>query len=124
MDAEEKEKRVCPRCGGTYNWLNDKQVGSRTYRYAVNKGKGKKTRQCYLGPTRGYVEVTPLHESLGLELKGLVVSDGERFSDYVDAIIGSIDGLELKEDNVRSLAEKFKRLAEHLEEYATTIAFA
>lgn len=39
-----------------------------------------------------------------MQLKGLVVS--EVASDYLDAIIGSIEGLELKEDAVRSLVER------------------
>jgi len=119
---EEKEKRICPRCKGTYNWLNDREIGNQKYRYAIHSNKGKVVKQCYLGPIQGYIEVTGLHESLGMDLKGLVASDEERIRDYLDGIISSISDLKLDKEILISLADRFKRMGEELENYAAKCA--
>jgi len=57
-----------------------------------------------------------------MDLKGLVVSDEERISDYLDGITSSISELKLDKEILISLADRFKRMGEELENYAAKCA--
>jgi hypothetical protein len=128
---DEKAKRVCPRCGQPYSYIESYRRGSQTYYVAVHyegyekveaEGKKKvkkKVRKCYLGPqTYRYVE--KLHE---LGLSGAI--DRERFKRYFRELLDEVDlspgelvsmieelGLRLLEE--LDLVEADKGLAERL----------
>jgi hypothetical protein len=90
---EEKNKRICPRCGGVIDWIERHRVktGSKTYRtyiLAVHLDRdAKKRRKCYLGPEEGYTHAALTHEHLG-GLEGLEdVWDRNKF--YLENLLES-----------------------------------
>jgi len=93
-EAEEaEEKKLCPRCGKPYSYIESYTKGSQKYYVAVHyegyqkvEGKVKKrVRKCYLGPqTYRYVE--KLHE---LGLSGAI--DKERFKRYFKELLDEVD---------------------------------
>ena len=109
-------KKVCPRCGSEYSYIERRSVGGNIYYYAVHyyrdpSGK-RRVRKCYLGPET-YEYVTRTHVREGLTLKGMV--DSERALAYIDALIKVIPQLKLDRNVRRKLARRFHRIAEELE---------
>jgi uncharacterized C2H2 Zn-finger protein len=127
QESQEAEKKLCPRCGQPYSYVESYTKGSQKYYVAVHyegyqkvEGKVKKrVRKCYLGPqTYRYVE--KLHE---LGLSGAI--DKERFKRYFKELLDEVDlspgeliamieelGSRLLED--LDLAEADKDLADRL----------
>jgi uncharacterized C2H2 Zn-finger protein len=127
QESQEAEKKLCPRCGQPYSYVESYTKGSQKYYVAVHyegyqkvEGKVKKrVRKCYLGPqTYRYVE--KLHE---LGLSGAI--DKERFKRYFKELLDEVDlspgeliamieelGSKLLED--LDLAEADKDLADRL----------
>jgi len=69
-----KEERICPKCGFPYSYIEERKVGNNVYYYAVHylKTKGKrKKRYCYLG-AKDYINVAKVHEDLGLSFHSQV----------------------------------------------------
>jgi len=93
--AEQVKKRICPRCGSPYNWVEKRDKGSNTYYYAVHvtfskTKRGKKKRhiqKCYLGPER-YIYVSHLHQDLPLEFSGLI--NPQRYAEYLEALRNAV----------------------------------
>ena len=95
--GEAEEKRLCPRCGLPYSYIESYTKGSQKYYVAVHyegyekaeaEGKKKvkkKVRKCYLGP-QVYKYVEKLH---GLELSGPI--DKERFKRYFKELLDEVD---------------------------------
>jgi len=127
QESQEAEKKLCPRCGQPFSYIESYTKGSQKYYVAVHyegyqkvEGKVKKrVRKCYLGPqTYRYVE--KLHE---LGLSGAI--DKERFKRYFKELLDEVDlsprelvgmieelGSKLLED--LDLAEADKELADRL----------
>jgi hypothetical protein len=90
---KEAEKKLCPRCGQPYSYIENYRRGSQTYYVAVHyegyekvSGKvKKKVRKCYLGP-QVYRYVEGLHE---LGLSGAI--DKERFKRYFKELLDQVD---------------------------------
>jgi hypothetical protein len=86
---EQEEEKICPRCGSPYNYLSTTVVNGREYVYAVHvisRSKGKvKLRKCYLGPKQEYINVSKLHEDLGLNFKP--ITEPERALEYLAKIV-------------------------------------
>jgi hypothetical protein len=131
QESQEAEKKLCPRCGQPYSYIESYAKGSQKYYVAVHyegyekaevEGRRrikKKVRKCYLGP-QVYKYVEKLH---GLELSGPI--DKERFKRYFKELLDEVDlspgeliamieelGSKLLED--LDLAEADKDLAERL----------
>jgi len=84
------QKKVCPKCGEPYSYIEEIDIGDRTYLYAVHyvkdeSGKRRKKR-CYLGPKDGYEYVSKTHE---ITFYGLDRQD--RYIRYLEEIIDLFD---------------------------------
>ncbi|PUA33827.1 MAG: hypothetical protein B9J98_02510 [Candidatus Terraquivivens tikiterensis] len=111
-----QHKMVCPRCGATYSYLRSKRVGDRVYQYAVHysgKGKERRARYCYLGPSGTYRYVEDL---LGLDLGGLssfdVVSVIEAAVDRLYSLKGR--GTNLPLSRLESIVERIMGLIQRM----------
>jgi hypothetical protein len=98
----------CPRCGKTYNWIETRHVGSRTYYYAVHV-EGKRRSLCYLGPD-SYEYVSMMHE--GLSLRGMI-SD-KREVEYIISLLSEIKERNIGEDEAIKLADFLEKTAKEL----------
>jgi hypothetical protein len=128
------QKKVCPKCGEPYSYIEEIDIGGRSYLYAVHyvkdeSGKRKKKR-CYLGPKEGYEYVSKTHDIIfyGLDRQ-------DRYIRYLEEILYlfasdepvSTEPDEFKKffENVmrmRSLAKKIERRSEeHLEKIIQTM---
>ena len=106
--------KICPRCGAPFKWLERRRIGNRVYYYAVHElrvGGRRYIKKCYLGPET-YTYVTKLHSREGLELRGLV--DRSRVLEYLDAIIGYLQSVELEPVLALELAKRFEEIAKAL----------
>ena len=128
------QKKVCPKCGKPYSYIEEIDIGGRTYLYAVHyvkdeNGKRKKKR-CYLGPKEGYEYVSKTHD---LEFYGMTIED--RYIRYLEGIIDlfdvkgpvSIDPDDFRKDfenmiKIRSLLKKINdEVEERLEKIIQTM---
>lgn len=110
--------KMCPRCGAPFKWLEKRRIGNRVYYYAVHElriGGRRYIKKCYLGPET-YTYVTKLHSREGLELRGLV--DRSRVLEYLDAIIGYLQSVELEPVLALELAKRFEEIAKALRKAA------
>lgn len=103
----EKELRICPRCGGTYSYIERARRGDRVYLYAVHYlGNGKK-RKCYLGAevyeyfNRVYGRVMEL---VGYSREDVVL-------EYLDELIEYLEKTSVREENI----EKLKKILDKTE---------
>jgi hypothetical protein len=88
-----EEKKLCPRCGQPYSYVDSYRRGGQVYYVAVHyegyekvEGKVKKrVRKCYLGP-QVYKYVEKLHD---LGLSGPI--DKERFKRYFKELLDQVD---------------------------------
>jgi len=114
--AEDLSKRICPRCGLRYSWIERKRVGYHEYFYAVHVDGGAR-KKCYLGP-KTYENVTKLHYDMALVLKGLL--DRDRAVEYLEILLvkvrREVEGGKVGEDQVQRLLALAKRLVEACEE--------
>jgi len=112
-------KKICPRCGQPFKWLERKKIGNNVYYYAVHEkkiGNKRQTKRCYLGP-ESYIYVTHTHlPKEGLQLRGLI--DTNRVLEYLEAIIAYVRQTSIDPSTARALAIRFRKLAEALEEIA------
>jgi len=103
------QKKICPRCGQPYSFIEEINVSGRLYLYAVHYVKdasGKRRRKrCYLGPKEGYRYVSKTH---GLAFYGLDRKD--RYVRYLEEIINLFDFYE----PVSTDLEEFKRDFENM----------
>ena len=84
------EKKICPKCGQPYSYVEEIDIGGRSYLYTVHyikdeSGKRRKKR-CYLGPKDGYEYVSKTHE---ITFYGLDRQD--RYIRYLEEIIDLFD---------------------------------
>ena len=80
-----KEKKICPRCGQKYSYIERRRIGDQVYLYAVHylKVEGKrKVRKCYLGPESEYIYVSKMHE---FRLRGPL--DKSRVLKYLNSLL-------------------------------------
>jgi hypothetical protein len=80
------QRKVCPKCGQPYSYIEEIDIGGRLYLYAVHyvkdeSGKRKKKR-CYLGPKDGYEYVSKTHDIIfyGLDRE-------DRYMTYLEEIL-------------------------------------
>ena len=116
MRAEDLSKRICPRCGLKYSWIERKRVGYHEYFYAVHID-GPSRKKCYLGP-KTYENVTKLHYDMALVLRGLLERD--RAVEYLEILLVKVrrevsEG-KVVDHEVRRLLALAKRLVEACEE--------
>jgi len=80
------QKKVCPKCGQPYSYIEEIDIGDRSYLYAVHYVKDKsgkrKKKRCYLGPKEGYEYVSKTHD---LEFYGMTKED--RYITYLEEIL-------------------------------------
>jgi len=98
------ERKICPRCGNSFSYIEEVDRGGRSYLYAVHyvkdeSGKRKK-RRCYLGPKDGYEYVSKTHD---ITFYGLDRED--RYIKYLNEIIDLFD----VDQPVSTDFERFKR---------------
>jgi hypothetical protein len=98
------ERKICPRCGNPFSYIEEVDRGGRLYLYAVHyvkdeSGKRKKKR-CYLGPKDGYEYVSKTHDIIfyGLDRE-------DRYIKYLEEILD----LFASEGSVSTDFERFKR---------------
>jgi len=118
------EKKVCPKCGQPYSYVEEIDIGGRSYLYAVHyvkdeNGKRKK-RRCYLGPKEGYEYVSKTHD---ITFYGLDRED--RYIKYLEEILNlftsdepvSTDPDEFKKDfeNTMKMKSLVKRINNEVE---------
>jgi len=104
-----KEKKICPRCGLKYSYIERRRVGDQVYLYAVHysKEKGKRrVHKCYLGPESSYIYVSKMHE---FSLRGPI--DRLRILNYLDAILNLLllEREKLDEKTRREIIQKLRR---------------
>jgi hypothetical protein len=124
ISSQISQRKVCPKCGQPYSYIEEIDIGGRLYLYAVHyvkdeSGKRKKKR-CYLGPKDGYEYVSKTHEIIfyGLDRQ-------DRYIRYLEEILDlftsdepvSTEPDEFKRDfenvmRMRSLAKKIERRSE------------
>jgi len=90
ISSQISQKKVCPKCGEPYSYVEEIDIGGRLYLYAVHyvkdeSGKRRKKR-CYLGPKDGYEYVSKTHE---ITFYGLDRQD--RYIRYLEEIIDLFD---------------------------------
>ncbi len=118
------QKKICPKCGEPYSYIEEIDIGGRSYLYTVHyvkdeNGKRKKKR-CYLGPKEGYEYVSKTHD---ITFYGLDRQD--RYIRYLEEILrllGSFEPVSTDPDDfkrdfenvmrMRSLAKKIERRSE------------
>jgi hypothetical protein len=112
MKKEEMlEKKICPRCGGIFSYLEHRPMGGNKYVYAVHvtrEGKKRHVKRCYLGPESEYINVTHMHLDEGLILRGLINHD--RALEYLKALIEHFRTHELDDDSRRMISHYAKEL--------------
>jgi hypothetical protein len=119
------QKKVCPKCGETYSYIEEIDIGGRSYLYAVHyvkdeSGKRRKKR-CYLGPKDGYEYVSKTHD---ITFYGLDRQD--RYIIYLEEILRllgssmpvSSEPEEFKRDfeNIMKIRSLVKRINNEVEE--------
>jgi len=119
------EKKICPKCGQPYSYIEEIDIGDRTYLYAVHyvkdeSGKRKKKR-CYLGPADSYEYVSKTHDII---FYGLNRQD--RYIRYLEEIIDlfdvdqpvSIDPDDFRRDfeNIMKIKSLLKKINNEVEE--------
>jgi len=109
-----KEKKICPRCGQKYSYIERRSVGDQVYLYAVHylKVEGKrKVRKCYLGPESSYIYVSKMHE---FTLRGPL--DKKRVLRYLSSLLDIIvlRKDELDQKTKSEIIEKLLRTIESL----------
>jgi hypothetical protein len=128
------QKKICPRCGESYSYIEKISIGERSYLYAVHyyvdeNGRRRK-RRCYLGPVDGYEYVSKTHD---ITFYGLDRQD--RYIRYLEEILrllGSFEPVSTDPDDfkrdfenvmrMRSLAKKIERRSEeYLEKIIQTM---
>ncbi|MDT7889983.1 MAG: hypothetical protein RQ885_13555 [Desulfurococcales archaeon] len=109
MSLLSREKKICPRCGDAYSYIEEIDVSGRTYLYAVHyvkdeSGKRRK-RRCYLGPKESYEYVSKTHEIIfyGLDRE-------DRYIKYLEEIVSLFDVDKL----VSTDPEEFKKDFENI----------
>jgi hypothetical protein len=119
------QKKVCPKCGEPYSYIEEIDIGGRTYLYAVHyvkdeSGKRKKKR-CYLGPKEGYEYVSKTHDIIfyGLDRE-------DRYIKYLEEILDlftsdepiSTDPEDFKKDfeNIIRMRSLLKKINNEVEE--------
>jgi len=107
-------RKICPKCGQRYSYIDRKKVGDQVYLYAVHYfevGGKRKVRKCYLGPEKGYIYMTKTYE---IALKSL---DRERILNYLDSLLNPLitEGKSLDEGTKRKIIEKLRKTIEVLE---------
>jgi len=128
------QKKVCPKCGEPYSYVEEIDIGGRTYLYAVHyvkdeNGKRKKKR-CYLGPKEGYEYVSKTHNIIfyGLDRQDRYI----RYLEEILRLLGSSEPVSSEPEEfkkiflnvmrMRSLAKKIERRSEeHLEKIIQTM---
>jgi len=84
------ERKICPRCGNSFSYIEEVDRGGRSYLYAVHYVKDesskRKKRRCYLGPKDGYEYVSKTHDIIfyGLDRE-------DRYIKYLNEIIDLFD---------------------------------
>ena len=119
------QKKFCPRCGQPYSYVEEIDIGGRSYLYAVHyikdeSGKRRKKR-CYLGPKEGYEYVSKTHD---ITFYGLDRED--RYIKYLEEILDlftsdepvSTDPDEFRKDfeNTMKMKSLVKRINNEVEE--------
>jgi hypothetical protein len=91
MSLHSRERRICPRCGESYSYIEKISIGERSYLYAVHyyvdeNGRRRK-RRCYLGPVDGYEYVSKTHEIIfyGLDRQDRYIRYLEEITDLFDS---------------------------------------
>jgi len=107
-----KEKKICPRCGLKYSYIERRRIGDQVYLYAVHyfKERGKRrVHKCYLGPESEYIYVSRLHE---FTLRGPL--DKKRVLKYLSSLL---DILVLRKDelNQKTKSEIIEKLLRTIE---------
>jgi len=109
------EKKLCPRCGLKYSYIERRRVRGQVYLFAVHyhkENEKRRVKKCYLGPESDYLYVSKMHE---FTLKGPL--DKDRTLKYLDALLDLIVARreELNKESRRRIVEKMKRTIEQLE---------
>jgi len=81
--AELIKKKVCPRCGERFSYIEKRTIGNNDYYYAVHetqRGGKRKVTKHYLGPER-YIYCSMMHSDAGIEFRGM--HDPERYREYL-----------------------------------------
>jgi hypothetical protein len=124
MSLLSRERKICPKCGQPYSYIDEEEKGGRVYLYAIHYYKDpdgrKRKKKCYLGPKDGYEYVSKTHEIIfyGLDRQ-------DRYIRYLEEILDlftsdepvSTEPDEFKRDfenvmRMRSLAKKIERRSE------------
>jgi hypothetical protein len=91
MPSHSKERRICPRCGEPYSYVEKIDIGERSYLYAVHyyvdENDRRRKRRCYLGPVDGYEYVSKTHEIIfyGLDRQDRYIRYLEEITDLFDS---------------------------------------
>jgi len=102
--SQVSERKICPRCGNPFSYIEEVDRGGRLYLYAVHYVKDesgrRKKRRCYLGPKDGYEYVSKTHDIIfyGLDRE-------DRYIRYLEEILD----LFASEESVSTDLERFKR---------------
>jgi hypothetical protein len=108
---EEIEKKICPRCGLRFTYIEEREKGNNVYLYVVHEyreNKRRKVRRCYLGPKSEYINVTHMHEREGVVFRGML--DYDRSIDYLKSIIDYLKNEKLDDNRRRKISEIAKSL--------------
>jgi len=128
------QKKVCPKCGKPYSYIEEIDIGGRTYLYAVHYVKDennkRKKKRCYLGPKEGYEYVSKTHKIIfyGLDRQDRYI----RYLEEILRLLGSEVTVSSEPEEfkkvfinvmrMRSLAKKIERRSEeHLEKIIKTM---
>jgi hypothetical protein len=125
ISSQISQKKICPRCGQPYSYIEEIDISRRSYLYAVHyvkdeNGKRKKKR-CYLGPKEGYEYVSKTHDIIfyGLDRQDRYIRYLEEIIDLFDVdepVSSDLDDFRKDFKNMIKMKSLLKRISNRVEE--------
>jgi len=125
MSSHSKERRICPRCGEPYSYVEKIDIGERSYLYAVHyyvdENDRRRKRRCYLGPVDGYEYVSKTHEIIfyGLDRQDRYIRYLEEITDLFDSdepVSMEPDEFKKEFENIMRIRSLVKRISYKIDE--------
>jgi hypothetical protein len=125
MSSHSKERRICPRCGESYSYVEKIDIGERSYLYAVHyyvdENDRRRKRRCYLGPVDGYEYVSKTHEIIfyGLDRQDRYIRYLEEITDLFDSdepVSMEPDEFKKEFENIMRIRSLVKRISYKIDE--------
>ena len=106
-------RKICPKCGQRYSYIEKRRIGSQVYLLAVHYfkvGGKRKVKKCYLGPEKGYIYMLKTFE---IAIKS---HDRERILSYLNAFLNRLIAMKdtLSEQERKEIIEELKKTIEVL----------